>query len=287
MSVNPPQDESSYFIDPELAAETARLMYQDRLVTEAMGGVLAEQPAQLRFARVLDIGCGPGGWAIDFARRYQEASVIGIDTSETTVKYARAQAKVQLLDNVEFEVMDATKPLQFDDAEFDLINARFIFAFMSVAGWPRLISECVRIARPGGIIRLTEFDVYGITNSPAYEQITAWGSRAFKITGQSFSADGRNVCLTPMLGPLLRQAGCTNVRHMAHAIDFSAGMQAHQAMYQNTMMVFKLMQPFLLKTDMATQAELDRVYQQALVEMHEDSFCGMWSFLTIWGEAPR
>ena len=38
-------------------------------------------------------------------------------------------------------------------------------------------------------------------------------------------------------------------------------------MRQNSMVVFKLMQPFLLKTRVATQEEMDQVYEQMLVEM--------------------
>jgi hypothetical protein len=41
---------------------------------------------------------------------------------------------------------------------------------MPTTAWPVLIQECMRITRPGGIIRLTEFDTYGTTNSPAVEK---------------------------------------------------------------------------------------------------------------------
>ncbi len=38
-----PQNESSYIIDAESAAEMARLVSQDRLTTKSMGGLLPEQ----------------------------------------------------------------------------------------------------------------------------------------------------------------------------------------------------------------------------------------------------
>jgi ubiquinone/menaquinone biosynthesis C-methylase UbiE len=284
MPTIPPQNENTYFIDAEDAAETARLMHQDRLITRSMGGIFPERSDLSNIHDILDIGCGPGGWVLDVAYAHPKINVVGVDISERMIRYARAQAKVQWLDNATFQVMDAMKPLDFPDHSFDLVNARFIFAFMSTVAWPRFIGECMRITRPGGVIRLTEFDVYGVTNSPACEQMTEWGSRAFKLAGQSFSVDGRNVCVTPVLGPLLRNAGCKNVRLMAHALDFSAHTEAHEAMYQNHMVVLKLMQPFLLKTGVATQEEMDRVYQQMLLEMRSDSFCGLWSFVTVWGE---
>lgn len=286
MSTNHPQDENTYFIDAESGAETARLLNQDRLITRHMGGIF---PAKLDLSNVqdvLDIGCGPGGWVLDVAFAYPGMNVVGVDISQTTIKYARALAKVQLLDNASFKVMDATKPLAFPDNSFDFINARFIFAFMPASAWPELLQECMRLTRPGGIIRLTEFDVYGVTSSPACEKFTTWGSRAFKLAGQSFSPDGRGVGLTPMLGRFLRNVGCINIDRAAHVIDFSAGTEEHETMRQNSMMVFKLMQPFLLKTRVATQEEVDQVYEQMLVEMLSEDFCGAWFYLSAWGQKP-
>jgi cyclopropane fatty-acyl-phospholipid synthase-like methyltransferase len=37
-----------------------------------MGGVLPEQPELTVFRRVLDIGCGPGGWIFEAAQAYPE-----------------------------------------------------------------------------------------------------------------------------------------------------------------------------------------------------------------------
>src|SRR5258708_3157755 len=53
-----------YVIDAENAAEMARLLLQDQLLTRAMGGPLAEQVDMSQVHRVLDIGCGPGGWVL-------------------------------------------------------------------------------------------------------------------------------------------------------------------------------------------------------------------------------
>lgn len=286
MSLTHPQDENTYFIDAESGAETARLLNQDRLITRHMGGIFPESLDLSNVHDILDIGCGPGGWVLDVAHTYPEINVKGIDISRTTVEYARALARVQLLDNASFKVMDATKPLDFTGNSFDFVNARFIFAFMPAAAWPRLMQECMWITRPGGIIRLTEFDVYGVTNSPACEKFTAWGSQAFKLAGQSFSPDGRGVGLTPMLGHFLRDAGCINIQQAAYVIDFSAGTRDHEAMRQNSMVVFKLMQPFLLKTGVASQEEMDRVYEQMLAEMLSDDFCGTWFYLSAWGQKP-
>src|SRR5215472_6378408 len=109
--------------------------------------------------------------------------VVGIDISQTMISYARTQAQVQRLDNAHFQVMDATKPLDFPDLSFDLVNARLI-GFFPKAVWPSLLQECVRITLPGGIIRLTEIEmgVCGITDSTAVEQLNALVTRALHLT---------------------------------------------------------------------------------------------------------
>jgi hypothetical protein len=52
------------------------------------------------------------------------------------------------------------------------------------------------------------------------------------------------------------------------------------------MVGFKLIQPFLLQAEVATQEELDQLYEQMLVEMRSDDFCGLAYFLTVWGKKP-
>src|SRR6266702_3784957 len=106
-----PSEENAYVIDIESAAELARLLHQDRHVTKSMGGLLAEQSDISNIHDVIDVACGPGGWALEVADRYPDIKVVGIDISKSMIEYARALAKAQKLKNVEFLVMDALKPL--------------------------------------------------------------------------------------------------------------------------------------------------------------------------------
>ena len=63
-SNNQSQTEGTYFIDLNSMTETARLMYQDRLITKQMRGVLNEHTSERigSMKYVLDLACGPGGW---------------------------------------------------------------------------------------------------------------------------------------------------------------------------------------------------------------------------------
>src|SRR5712692_7787422 len=162
-----PKEENPYIMDSESATEMARLMSQDRVTTMALGGLFSERHDDLEgFDRILDIGCGPGGWALDVAQRFEGKRVVGIDISRLMIQYARSQAFTQRLNNVEFTVMNALEPLPFDDNSFDLVNARFIVGFVARNAWLLLLKECLRILRPGGLIRLTEGDL-GTSTSPS------------------------------------------------------------------------------------------------------------------------
>src|SRR5690348_7997812 len=90
-------------IDSESAAEMARLMNEHRIVTLGMSGLFPEELDRSNILHVLDLGCGPGSWALDVAFEYPDMDVIGIDASRSMVAYARAQRQAQRLKNVRFK----------------------------------------------------------------------------------------------------------------------------------------------------------------------------------------
>ena len=282
----PSQSENTYFIDAENAAEMARLTNQDRLVTKSMGGLFPERLDLTRIHDILDIGCGPGGWILDVAREYPEKQVVGIDISTLMVEYARYQAYIQGLNNISFRVMNALEPLDFRDSSFDMVNVRFISGFMPPVVWSRLMQECLRIMRPGGVVRLTEPE-YPLSNSLMVEKLGALLTKAMQVAGQSFSPDGRHAGMTPMLGRFLRDAGCQDIQKAAYVLDSSMGTEEHLSQYQNTMVFLKLVQPFIIKMELITQEEVDQLYQRALTEMMSDDYCSLWYFLSAWGVKPQ
>lgn len=282
-SANHSQDDNTYFIDAENAAEMARLLMQDRLLTKTMGGLFPSQLDLYHVRQILDLACGPGGWALDVARTYPEKQVVGIDISQLMVAYANVQAKEQ--PNASFQVMDILKPLAFPDNSFDLVNARFLTGLMPVSAWSKLVQECLRILRPGGIVRLTEFEAT-ISNSPSAEKLFALSTRALQATGQAFSPGGSSVGTTAMLGPLLREAGYEQVQQQAYVLDSSAGTEAHHSQFQNALTFFKLLQPFLVKLGMTTQEEVDILYQRTMEEMMSADYCAIMFMLSAWGMKP-
>lgn len=287
MSSEPSREakDNTYVINSESAAEMARLMRQDHLLTQGMGGLFPEEINLSNIQDILDIACGPGGWVQEIAFKYADINVVGVDISERMIAYAKAQAEVQGLTNARFQVMNALKPLEFPDNSFDLVNTRLIVAFMLPEVWPKFVQECKRILRPGGILRLTDLE-WGLSNKPSFERICDQFNNALYKAGQSFSPNGTHMGILPMLRLLASNGGFINMGQKAHVIDFSYGQDAHEGFYHDLAAAFKLLQPFIQKWGVASSEELDETYQQALAEMMEEDFCSVWVLLTVWGYKP-
>lgn len=279
------QKENPYVLDAESAAEMARLMRQEQLLTSGMGGVFPEQVDLSGVERVLDLACGPGGWALEVAYTYSDMKVVGVDISERMIAYANTQAQVQHRPNISFQVMDILKPLAFADSSFDLINARLISTFMQRDQWSRLFAECLRVLRPGGIMRLTEVHL-GLSNKPAFEKTFQTSLQVLHHVGMSFSPSGLYHTTVQMLPFFFRQAGLEIQGNMAHFLDFSAGTEARDSFYHDCAMMFQLVEPLVVKTGFSTLEDWHELYQRGLAEMYQEDFCAAWILLTVWGSKP-
>lgn len=274
--------ENTYIIDTESAAEMARLIDQSRSMNEAMGSLLPENIDLSGIHSVLDVACGPGEWVQEVAALYPHIQVVGTDISNLMIRYAAQRAWIQKLANASFQVMDARTPLAFADGAFDLVNARFIAAFLPRNEWPQVIKEFARVTRAGGTVVLTETDIFapGDTNSPALEELNGLCREAVYRAGLYTSTGTR---LTTIMDQFLQEVGCQDIQKMWHTLDFSAGTAAQPVIYSNLSFAFKLVQPFLLKMTQTTQAHLDELYEQGMQELMRDDFHGDTQLLTVWG----
>jgi ubiquinone/menaquinone biosynthesis C-methylase UbiE len=277
---------STYFVqDRKSQKELTRLVYQDRMITTLMGGILPEQPDPTVFHRVLDVGCGTGGWAIEAAQTYPEMSLVGIDISQRMIKYACAQAKAHHVDDrVKFYVMDALRPLDFLEASFDLVNMRLGVSFVRTWDWVKLLTEFLRITRVGGIVRVTDSAFMHQSNSSALTQLFDMSQHAFFRAGHLFTDESTG--LIDHLSRLLYQCGCEGVQTKAYTLEYRAGILAAEAYLEDVKLGFQTARPFIQKWGCASK-DYDAVYQQALEEMRQPDFHMAWNLLTVWGSKPE
>jgi ubiquinone/menaquinone biosynthesis C-methylase UbiE len=278
------QDKNSYVVDAENTAEMARLMTLATQMTENMGPLFPPQLDVSTIHNVIDIACGPGQWAIEVARTYPHIQVIGGDISQLMTAYA--STLVQDFPNARFQLMNAQQPIDFPDQTFDVVQARLITAFMRTTEWPKLLNECRRILRPGGTLCLAECESAGVSNSAALEQYNALIVQAMRQTGHCFSPEGNMFGITALLPRLLEQQGFKNITQRAFALNFSAGQKAHEPIYANNRTGMKLVQPFLVHERVATQPELDILYERTLRDLQSPEFCGQWYYMAVSGERP-
>lgn len=275
-----PENMHTYFVqDLNNEAEMARLMIQDQLVTTEMGGPLAELDPQA-LHRILDIGCGPGGWLLEAATMWEHLVCKGVDVSWKMIEYAKAMASARNLgDRVEFRVMDATKSLDFPDDTFDLVNARFCSSFMQVVDWPAWLRDVLgRVICPGGMIRVIEAGVGHPTTSVACSRLNEMFALAMYRSGRDPSETSGMALLMP---DLLEKAGYREIHTQAYTLAFRAGTMEGEAFFQNMRYVFQTGLPFLKKWD-CSPPDYENIYQQALQDMQQHDFSASWHFITTW-----
>jgi ubiquinone biosynthesis O-methyltransferase len=166
---------------------------QRRLILSLLGDVDGR--------RVLDIGCGDGGLAIELRRR--GAIVTGIDASSDMIKAARARAKREGLE-IEFAV-DAAEGISFAPAQFDAVVAVTILCFIANAG--PVFREIARLLRPGGLLVIGELGKWSVwafaRRIRAWLGSPLWRRGRFRTTRELRRlADGAGLTAGPVYGAI-------------------------------------------------------------------------------------
>lgn len=281
---------NDYCIDIENGVETARLVDQDRLLNRLMG-LFPVSPTALFGTgicirdRVLDLACGPGGWALEVAYAHPDVEVIGVDVARTMIAYAAAHAQVQDRQNVSFEELDITRPLPFADGSYTYIHARFLAGFLRPTQWMPVLRECRRVLAPGGTLSLTESE-WAVTTSTAYEALKRLVSTVLWRANQSLSVDGQSLGVTARLAAFLREVGYQDIRHRTDALEWSFGTPLYEVSSMQCELLFALLRPCVLTKGAVTEEGYQALYEHLLTEMRMPDFCAVASPLTVWGTAP-
>lgn len=104
---------------------------------------------------LIDIGCGPGSITAGLAKAIGPGQAVGVDTSETALGRARANADDAEIKNLEYQIADAYD-LPFSDGSFEAAHIHQVLQHLSK---PKCaLQEAVRVLAPGGVIGITEVD---------------------------------------------------------------------------------------------------------------------------------
>ena len=100
-----------------------------------------------RGTKLIELGCGPGFYSCALARRYPSLTVVGIDSSERQLNWAREKAQALGLTNCLFQ-SDNVLDLPHPNESFDALVASRLFTVLPDRA--RAVAEMYRVLRPGG-----------------------------------------------------------------------------------------------------------------------------------------
>ena len=111
-----------------------------REITQAL--IESAGPAH-RSGRVLDAGCGTGGM-MSRLKRYCDKEIVGIDCSETALRFCLQRQQTML-------ARASVSELPFADSTFDLVTSFDVLQHVPDHKDAQAIAEFYRVLRPGGL----------------------------------------------------------------------------------------------------------------------------------------
>jgi SAM-dependent methyltransferase len=138
-------------------------------------GFLFKNFPQLRPESILDVGCSVGHSTLPYAEAYPKADLFGIDVAAPLLRYANARAAYQGA-SVKFIQADGANT-KFAGARVDLIVSHILFHELPVAKTHRLLKECYRLLKPGGVMAHIDLRPYrAVGEFPAMKPWEAFAS---------------------------------------------------------------------------------------------------------------
>jgi len=144
-TVTAPQNESLFEHVAWLYAFCRERLFRDD--TERIITALWPNGSAVSGTLVIELGCGPGFYSAQLAKRFPNISVTGVDRSENQLTWARERASALGLRNCSFARVNVLN-LPSPDAQFDVLIASRLFTILPDRA--RAVAEMYRVLKPGG-----------------------------------------------------------------------------------------------------------------------------------------
>lgn len=151
---------------------------------------------------VLDIACGPGLVACEFAPHARH--VTGVDITQQMIEQAKERQKEKQLSNLSWQVGNVL-PLPFPDAHFSIVLTRYSFHhFLMPAA---VLAEMLRVCKPGGKVMVVDV-VQQPEKAEAYDQLE-------KLRDPSHV----HALTFPEMAAIVEASGLSNIKTAQYTVD--------------------------------------------------------------------
>jgi SAM-dependent methyltransferase len=143
--------------------------------------------------KLLDIGCGNGAVAIEAAKKYPKAQIVGIDYWGGQWEYSKESCEknaqlANVAERTSFQKASAAK-LPFEDESFDVVVSNVVFHnVQDVKDKRALIQEALRVLKKDGLFVFQDPFLWKIIYGEPQdllETIRGWGVRDVKLLDTS------------------------------------------------------------------------------------------------------
>lgn len=269
--------EGTYFL-PNDGDEQDRLDMQHEGINTLLDGKLAWAPID-QPKRVLDIATGTGIWAIQFARKNPQATVIGTDLSLIQPK--------DVLPNVHFFKEDAENDEWTHDEQFDYIHIRMIFTCFDDFG--KILLNAYKYLKPGGWIEIQDhipevLSPDGTSVGSAYEK---FGIHVMK----GLANVGRDATRIRYMDEMLQMSGFIDIKE--HILPYPVGGWPEDAKNKrvgqfSAVNVRKGLEASvkMLIAGGLTELEADDLMHEARGDLQSGRVHGYMPFYVVYGRKP-
>jgi len=170
-----PKQKEAETMDKKVASQITFLWFKIRDLFTPPEKVLSEVEIGEGF-RVLDYGCGPGGFTVAAAERVgRPGKVYAVDANPLAIEQVRAVASKRGLENVETILTDCATGLESSAVDVVLLYDTF-HDLQDPAG---VMSELHRVLRPGGVL---SFSDHHLKEEEVVSRVTGGG--LFELSGK-------------------------------------------------------------------------------------------------------
>lgn len=120
---------------------------------DLIAGLMRARPSDPKCATFIELGCGPGFYSAQLARKFPHWKILGLDTSARLLERARRRVAMLGLSNCRFELADVTQLSGVSE------HAAFILAsrlFLVLRNRSESLNGIYNLLRPGGALLIAE-----------------------------------------------------------------------------------------------------------------------------------